>query len=149
MAGTLKHPAGKLTPGGKLVIDPAHDLLRSERHPLDDIFNPRSVALIGASEREGSVGRTVLWNLLSTPFGGTVYPVNPKRPSILGVKAYKDIASLPEVPDLVVITTPAPSAPGLIQECVDVGVPAAIIISAGFKEHGEEGKELERKIAKT
>src|SRR4051812_2684045 len=149
MAGTLKHPAGKLTPGGKLVIDPAHDLLRSERHPLDDIFNPRSVAIIGATDREGSVGRTVLWNMLSTPFGGTVYPVNPKRPSILGVKAYKDIASLPEVPDLVVITTPAPSAPGLIQESVEVGVPSAIVISAGFKEHGEEGKELERQIAKT
>jgi acetyltransferase len=148
MAGTLKHPAGKMTAGGKLVVDPAHDLLRSERHPLDDIFNPRSVAVIGATDREGSVGRTVLWNMLSTPFGGTVYPVNPKRPSILGVKAYKDIASLPELPDLVVITTPAPSAPGLIQECVDAGVPSAIIISAGFKEHGEEGKELERKIAK-
>jgi acetyltransferase len=148
MAGILKHPAGKMTASGKLVIDPAHDLLRSERHPLDDIFNPRSVAVIGATDREGSVGRTVLWNMLSTPFGGTVYPVNPKRPSILGVKAYKDIGSLPEVPDLVVITTPAPSAPGLIQECVDVGVPAAIIISAGFKEHGEEGKELERQIAK-
>jgi acetyltransferase len=147
MAGIVKHPAGKLTPGGNLVIDPAHDLFRSERHPLDDIFNPRSVALIGATDREGSVGRTVLWNLLSTPFGGTVYPVNPKRASILGVKAYKDVASLPEVPDLVVITTPAPTAPGLIQECVDAGVPSAIIISAGFKEHGEEGKNLERKIA--
>ena len=149
MAGTLKHPAGKFTSGSKLVIDPAHDLLRSERHPLDDIFNPRSVALIGATDREGSVGRTVLWNLLSTPFGGTVYPVNPKRSSILGVKAYKDIESLPEVPDLVVITTQAPTAPGLIEECVANGVPSAIIISAGFKEHGEEGKELERKIAKT
>jgi acetyltransferase len=148
-ASFVKHPAGKASPSGKLIIDPAHDLLRAERHPLDDIFNPRSIALIGASEREGSVGRTVLWNLLSTPFGGTVYPVNPKRPSILGVKAYKDVASLPEKPDLVVITTPAPTAPGLIKECVDAGVPAAIIISAGFKEHGEEGKELERQIAKT
>jgi acetyltransferase len=148
MAGIVKHPAGKMSPGGKLVIDPAHDLLRSERHPLDDIFNPRSVAVVGATDREGSVGRSVLWNMLSTPFGGTVYPVNPKRSSILGVKAYKDIASLPEVPDLVVITTPAPSAPGLIQESVNAGVPAAIIISAGFKEHGEEGKELERKIAR-
>jgi acetyltransferase len=146
-ASFVKHPAGKANSSGKVVIDPAHDLLRAERHPLDDIFNPSSIAVIGASEREGSVGRNVFWNLLSTPFGGTVYPVNPKRPSILGVKAYKDVASLPEVPDLVVITTPAPSAPGLIQECVDAGVPAAIIISAGFKEHGEEGKELERQIA--
>ena len=149
MGSFVKNPAAKMYPSGKLIIDPAHDLLRSERHPLDDIFNPSSIAVIGASEREGSVGRNVLWNLLSTPFGGTVYPVNPKRPSILGVKAYKDVASLPEIPDLVVITTPAPTAPGLIKECVDLGVRAAIIISAGFKEHGEEGKELERQIAKT
>jgi len=142
-----RHPAAKFTAGKNVVIDPAHDLLRAERHRLDDIFNPRSVAVIGASDREGSVGRTVLWNLLSTPFGGTVYPVNPKRTSILGVKAYKDVASLPERPDLVVMTTPAPSIPGLIQESVDAGVPSAIVISAGFKEHGEEGKALERKIA--
>jgi acetyltransferase len=146
-ASIAKHPAAKLTGGKQVVIDPAHDLLRAERHRLDDIFNPRSVAVIGASEREGSVGRTVLWNLLSTPFGGTVYPVNPKRPSILGVKAYKDVASLPEVPDLVVMTTPAPSIPALIKESVEVGVPSAIVISAGFKEHGEEGKALERQIA--
>ena len=145
-ASVAKNPAAKFI-GKQVVIDPAHDLLRAERHRLDDIFNPRSVAVIGASEREGSVGRTVLWNLLSTPFGGTVYPVNPKRPSILGVKAYKDVASLPEVPDLVVMTTPAPSIPALIKESVDVGVPAAIVISAGFKEHGEEGKALERQIA--
>jgi len=146
MATTLKNPSAKFL-GKQLTIDPAHDLLRAERHRLDDIFNPRSVAVVGASEREGSVGRSVLWNLLSTPFGGTVYPVNPKRPSILGVKAYKDVASLPEVPDVVVMTTPAPSIPALIQESVDVGVPSAIVISAGFKEHGEEGKALERQIA--
>ena len=146
--GTItNHPAAKLVNSKNTLIDPAHDLLRAERHRLDDIFNPRSVAVIGASEREGSVGRTVLWNLLSTPFGGTVYPVNPKRASILGVKAYKNVASLPEVPDLVVMTTPAPSIPALIQESVDAGVPAAIVISAGFKEHGEEGKALEHQIA--
>ena len=147
MATVSKHPAAKFTSGKQVTIDPAHDLLRAERHRLDDIFNPRSVAVIGASEREGSVGRNVLWNLLSTPFGGTVYPVNPKRPSILGVKAYKDVASLPEVPDLVVMTTPAPSIPALIKESVDIGVQSAIVISAGFKEHGEEGKALERQIA--
>ena len=130
----------------KLVIDPAHDLLRQEQHPLDYIFKPKSVALIGASERPGSVGRTVLWNLLSTPFGGTVYPVNPKRDSILGIRAYKDIKSIPEPVDLIVVTTPAPSVPGLVQEAVDAGVPAGIVISAGFKEHGEAGKELERQL---
>jgi acetyltransferase len=68
----MKTPGGKILSGAKLAIDPAHDLLRAERRPLDNIFNPKSVAAIGASEREGSVGRQVLWNLLSTPFGGTV-----------------------------------------------------------------------------
>jgi acetyltransferase len=84
--------------------DPAHDVLRSVGHPLDAIFQPQSVAVIGASERQGSVGRSVLWNLLSSPFGGTLYPVNPKRSNILGVRAYKSIAELPERPDLVVVS---------------------------------------------
>jgi acetyltransferase len=130
-----------------VVVDPAHDFLRGEGNPLDRIFLPKSVALIGASDRPGSVGRSVLWNLLSTPFGGTVYPVNSQRPSVLGVRAYPKVAALPERPDLVVITTPAPTVPGLIGECVDQGISAAIVISAGFKEHGEQGKELEREIA--
>jgi acetyltransferase len=147
MDTVIKTPGGKILSGSKLAIDPAHDLLRAERRPLDNIFNPKSVAVIGASEREGSVGRQVLWNLLSTPFGGTVYPVNPKRSSILGIRAYKDIDAIPERVDLAVITTPAGTVPALIDECVKAEVPAAIVISAGFKEHGEEGKELERQIA--
>ena len=63
------------------IIDPTHDLFQrgSHRRALDAIFQPRNVAVIGASEREGSVGRTILWNLISSPFGGTVFPVNPKR----------------------------------------------------------------------
>src|SRR5208282_5329149 len=81
---------------GKIVIDPAHDLLREEGHPLEPIFSPKNVAVIGATERQGSVGRTVLWNLLSSPFGGTVYPINPNRPSVLGIRAYKDMRELPE-----------------------------------------------------
>ncbi len=132
---------------GKIVLDPAHDLLREEGHPLDSIFSPKNVAVIGATERQGSVGRTVLWNLLSSPFGGTVYPINTNRPSVLGIRAYKDIREVPEKPDLIVVTTPAPSVPGIIQEAVDLGVPTGIVISAGFKEHGEAGKELERQIA--
>ena len=132
---------------GKIILDPAHDLLREEAHPLDPIFSPKNVAVVGATERQGSVGRTVLWNLLSSPFGGTVYPINPNRPSVLGIRAYRDLREVPETPDLVVVTTPAPSVPALIREAVELGVPAGIVISAGFKEHGEEGKELERQIA--
>jgi len=118
---------------GKVVIDPAHDLLRVEGHPLDPIFSPKNVAVIGATERQGSVGRTVLWNLLSSPFGGTVYPINTNRPSVLGIRAYRDIRTLPEKPDLIVVTTPAPTVPALIQEAVELGVPAGIVISAGFQ----------------
>ena len=127
-------------------FDPVHDVLHYERQALDSIFTPKSVALIGATETPGSVGRTVLWNLISNPFGGPVFPVNPKRSSVLGIKAYPNMASVPERVDLAVITTPAPSVPGLISECVDAGVKGAIVISAGFKETGTAGVELEHQI---
>ena len=122
------------------------DVFRSERQPLDAIFAPKSVAVVGATERVGSVGRTILWNLISTPFGGTVYPVNPSRPSILGIKAYPSLKALPEVPDLAVVVTPAASIPGVISDCADIGVKGAIVISAGFKETGPKGVELERQL---
>ena len=132
-----------------LAPDPSSDFLHVERQPLDAFFHPRSIAVIGASEKEGSVGRTILWNLLSSPFGGTVYPVNPTRPAILGVKAYPSIAAIGEPVDLAVIVTPAKTAPGLVEECGQSGVRGVIIISAGFKEIGPDGAELERQILET
>ncbi len=126
--------------------NPTRDFLRRERNPLDPIFAPKTVALVGATEREGSVGRTVLWNLLSSPFGATIFPVNPKRPNILGIKTYPDIASIPDPVDLAVIMTAAPVVPAIIRECVEAGVPGAIVISAGFKEVGPEGVALEQQI---
>ncbi len=128
--------------------DPSSDVYRSESHPLDPLFSPRSVAVVGATERVGSVGRSVLWNLLSNPFGGTVFPVNSKRPSVLGIKAYPKVSDLPDKVDLVVITTPADTVPDVLAESVEAGIPAGIVISAGFKEHGEHGKELEAQIAR-
>jgi acetyltransferase len=104
------------------------------------------VALIGATENEGSVGRTVMQNLLSTPFGGEVFPVNPKRPSVLGVKAYPDLKSIPKKIDLAVVVTPAKTVPQIISDCADQNIPAAIIISAGFKEMGPPGIALEQQI---
>lgn len=138
-------PVGKNAPTAQMG-DPAHDVLRANQHPLDPIFKPQSVAIIGASERVGSVGRNVLWNLLSSPFGGTIYPVNPKRPNILGIKTYPSISDLPEVPDLVIATTPAGSVPEVMRESVQIGVPGGIVISAGFKETGDEGIKLEAEI---
>ena len=138
-------PANKLGKA-KLTHDRAHDVLRSESHPLDAIFAPHSVAVIGATERPGSIGRAVLWSLVSSPFGGTVYPVSESRTSVLGIKAYKKVADIPEMVDLAVVVTPAVTVPSVIAECVEEGIRGAIVISAGFKEHGEQGKELERRI---
>src|SRR5215467_9477222 len=126
--------------------DRAHDVLRSEAHPLDAMFTPHSVAVVGATERAGSVGRAVLWSLVSSPFGGTVYPVSEKRTSVLGIKAYRRIEEIPEPVDLAVVVTPAVSVPDVISECVASGVRGAIVISAGFKEHGERGRQLEQQI---
>ncbi|MCC7519210.1 MAG: bifunctional acetate--CoA ligase family protein/GNAT family N-acetyltransferase [Verrucomicrobiae bacterium] len=120
--------------------------LRHERQPLHAIFAPRTVAVIGATEKAGTVGRTILWNLISNPFNGTVFPVNPTRPAVLGIKAYPRIADVPERVDLAVVVTPAPTVPGIIAECVKAGVRAAIVISAGFKETGPEGVKLEQRV---
>ena len=117
-----------------------------EEHPLEVFFKPRAVAVIGASERKGSVGRTVLWNLISNPFGGTVYPVNPKRGNVLGVRAYPSLAALPERVDLAVVVTPAAGVAEVIRECAAAGARGVIIISAGFKETGPEGARLEQEI---
>src|SRR5579871_2359476 len=113
----------------QIKSDPSSDVYRSETHPLDSLFMPGSVAVVGASERAGSVGRSVLWNLLSSPFGGTVFPVNAKRANVLGIKAYPSVRDLPDKVDLVVVTTPADTVPDIIGEAVDAGVPSAIVIS--------------------
>ena len=115
-------------------------------NPLDAIFAPNTVAVIGASEKPGSVGRNLLWNLITNPFGGTVFPINPQHSSILGIKAYSTIFDVPEKIDLAVIATPASTVPKIIADGVDAGIKGAIIISAGFKEVGEKGLALEQEI---
>ena len=138
--------ATSFDPHGQTIFDPAHDVYRYTPRSLQPIFSPRTVAVIGATEKAGSVGRTVIWNLISSPFGGTVFPVNPKRANILGIKAYPTIRDLPDPIDLAVIVTPAPTVPDIIEECVQAGVKGAIVISAGFKEVGSEGAALEAHI---
>ena len=128
------------------TTDPSYDLFSSRRQSLDAIFQPSTVAVIGASEQAGSVGRTLLWNLISNPFGGTVYPINPNRSSALGIRTYPSIEAVPEPVDLAVIATPAKTVPDIVRQCVAEGVKGAIIISAGFKEIGEEGAQLEQDI---
>jgi acetyltransferase len=128
----------------KKTGDPAHDVLGYERQPLDAIFRPETVAVIGATDRPGSVGRTIMWNLISNPFGGTVFPVNARRQNVLGIKAYPSITEVPARVDLAVIAAPAQTAPEIVRECVEAEAGGAIVISAGFRETGPEGAELER-----
>ncbi|NEO87690.1 MAG: bifunctional acetate--CoA ligase family protein/GNAT family N-acetyltransferase [Spirulina sp. SIO3F2] len=129
-----------------LTPDPTYDILRTEHQPLHAIFHPQTVAVIGASEKPSSVGRTLLWNLIQNPFGGTVYPVNPKRASIRGIKAYPDIATVPDPVDLAIIATPAKTVPQVVRDCAAAGVKGAIVISAGFKEIGAAGVALEAEV---
>ncbi|MCC6367347.1 MAG: GNAT family N-acetyltransferase [Bryobacterales bacterium] len=133
-------------PHVKSPVEPAHSLFGRERYPLDVFFKPDSVAVIGATEAPGSVGRTTLWNLISSPFGGTVYPVNPKRSSVLGVRAYPSVREVPEAVDLAVVVTPAQTVPGIIRECVEAGVKGAIVLAAGFRELGPRGEALEQQV---
>lgn len=127
-------------------VSSAHDILGAQRNPLEPIFAPKVVAVIGATERKRSVGRTVMANLVQGGFAGQVYPVNPIQDSVLGLKAFPQIAAVPEKPDLAVIITPASVVPGIVKECVQAGVRGAIIISAGFKETGATGAALEKQV---
>ena len=126
--------------------DPSQNYLEAPHQPLDYIFHPKRVAVIGATEKEGSVGRTLMQNLKNTDFGGEILPINPKRDEVLGVKCYKSVTEVEGEIDLVVIITPAKTVPTLIQQCADKGIPAAIIISAGFKELGPPGEKLEQEV---
>lgn len=120
------------------------ELLRT----MDAIFRPRSVALIGASGTPGKLGHDVLYNLIHAGFEGPIYPINPKADELLGLKVYKDIGSTPEPADLAVILIPARMVPGAIQQCGEAGVKAAIVVTGGFAEAGEEGEKLQEEMAR-
>jgi len=115
---------------------------------IDRMFSPRAVALIGATDTEGTVGEATLKNLLIGKGKHTVYPVNPNHENVAGLKCYPDIASVPEHVDLAVIATPAQSVPAVVEECGKAGVEGVVIISAGFREVGAEGAKLEEEIKK-
>src|SRR6516162_5672305 len=116
------------------------------RSSLDSFFRPQSVAVFGASAKAGSVGNILMRNLLENPFGGVLFPINPKRSAVLGIHCYPNLAAVPEKVELAVIATPAATVPNLVRDCVENGVAAAIIISAGFAELGAEGCKLEDEI---
>lgn len=113
---------------------------------LECIFNPKNIAVIGASDKEGSVGYILMKNLTKMGYKGHVYPVNIRDQEILGKKVYPTVLKLPEIIDLAIIATPAETVPDIVEQCGTAGIAGIIIISAGFKEVGASGKRLEEKI---
>ncbi len=123
----------------------------SRRFGLDvgPIFEPSSVALIGASERDGALGTVVLQNLLRHRFKGRVYPVNPKYEKVQGRRCFPDVAAIRDPVDLAVIVTPAATVPELLDQCGHREIPGAIVISAGFSETGKQGAKLQDRVLST
>jgi acetyltransferase len=113
---------------------------------IQSIMSPKSIAVVGATNRPGSVGLTVFCNILNAGYQGVLFPVNPKARSIHGVKAYPALADIPDGVDMAVIIVPAPLVPQLVEEAAEKGVRGMIVISAGFKETGGDGVELENKL---
>jgi len=113
---------------------------------LNNIFKPKSIAVVGASATAGSAGYRVFRNLIGSGYEGVVYPVNPKYESVLGVQAYKSVTDLPKTVDLAIILTPAKTVPDILEQCGKKGIKGIMIISAGFKEIGSEGIALEKKL---
>jgi acetyltransferase len=134
------------TLGEQTQIAPRKSVKAGAKSGLDKLFVPDSVAVIGATQRSDTVGRTVLSNLIESRFRSKVYAVNPSHSEVLGLKTYKSISQVPEQVDLAVVVTPALTVAHVIGECVDAGVKAAIVISAGFRERGPEGAALEQQI---
>ena len=113
---------------------------------LDKLFQPRRIAVIGATNRPASVGQTVLHNLMSGGFSGPIFPVNPKHKTIEKMTCYPKVGELPEVPDMALICTPASTVPQIVRECGEAGILGLVILSAGFRETGKEGQALETAI---
>ena len=113
---------------------------------LNNLFNPKRIAVIGASDREGSIGAKILGNLIGVGYKGAVFPVNAFRDTVHGITAYPSISKIPRVIDLAIIAVPAHTVPQIVEECGEAGVSGIIICSAGFREVGEEGIIIEKKI---
>ncbi len=113
---------------------------------LESFFYPRSVAVVGASSQQGKVGFEILAALRRDGYEGAIYPINPKHPEVQGLMAFTDLKSIGQTPDLVIIVVSAKYVSKIVQDCADVGVKAAVIVSSGFKESGPEGAEREQTI---
>ncbi|MFH1719456.1 MAG: acetate--CoA ligase family protein [Planctomycetota bacterium] len=115
---------------------------------FESFFNPKSVAIVGASHHKGKVGYEILANMVGAGYEGKIFPVNPQADTIAGLKCYPDLKSIGEVPELVVIIVPAKIVPAVMQQCARIRAKSVVIITAGFKEVGNEGKKLEEQVVK-
>ncbi len=115
-------------------------------HRLENIFNPQRIALIGVTANPKSVGGKVLGNLVGSGYRGVVYPVNPDFEAVMGISCYASLGQLPRPVDVGVICAPAPKVPALVRECGEAGIPGVVIVSAGFRETGAEGRALEEQV---
>ncbi len=117
-------------------------------HPLDPLFSPASVALVGASERTGSIGAAVLGRLREGGFQGPIRLVNPKYTELAGERCYASLADLPEAVDLAVIAAPAATVPAIVKQARDARTRALVVLSAGFAESGDAGIALQRELVR-
>ncbi len=113
---------------------------------MDSLFDPKSIAVIGASNRKDSVGYILLHNIIAAEYEGVVYPVNPNARAVQAIQCYDTISQVPRKVDLAVVAVPAKGVPDVVRECGESGVSACVIVSAGFKEVGAEGKKLEDQV---
>ena len=113
---------------------------------LGALFHPRSVAVVGASKTEGKIGHSILRNIIDCGFKGPIYPVNPKETRICGLTCYPSVSAIPETPEQVVVAVPARAVLDVVRECGEKGVAALVVVTAGFKEVGKEGLDLEKQL---
>lgn len=145
-ARACSFPVSAMIDSLNTLSDPAYDILRSEYQPLSAIFTPRTIAVIGATDRPNSLGRLLWQNLHQSGFAGTVLAVNPNRQRLFDQPVWASVLDLPAPVDLAIIITPALTVPDLVRDCVRAGVKGAIVLSAGFREKGPGGLALEAQI---
>ncbi len=142
------YPDGSLVVDARMILEEAHstEIATAPQTDLTAVFEPRSVAVVGASTTPGKTGSNILDNLLRLGYEGKVYPVNPKADEILGLKAYPAVDQIPHQVETAIIATPARAAVDVMKSCARKGVKAVIIISSGFSEGSEEGRQLEGEV---
>lgn len=126
----------------KPLLEPAYDILRLNDSPLETLLNPNTIAIIGASGQIGTVGHTLLWNLIQAPFHGTVYPITPLAEEILGLRTLARVSDVPEPLDLAIVVSPLAEIPQILHACVMAGVKSALLVSSGFRESGSIDPDL-------